>query len=276
MMISGRNLSVLADCVKIELSRCLLVRKLENFNLIHIIMGTSTEKQESVSNKSYNLHSEAVKNVNKLWQTRQPDTSSSINLVSEINLVVKNDVSQTDIETEFRCPSYTENSLLIATWNNHMHSLEKQLNEKQVVIETLFTIVLITTTLLLTTIIFEDINSPQAESKYIKLLRNQIRFIVTGNLPPHRPPPPWNCPPDNWPRQIPSWVRDRIMVRVRVGAIFRGAVFQGAIFRVPRFMTTKFHVIMAIRKQLVNQRINILKLSIKVLSKVIQLFFPFP
>ena len=189
MMISGRNLSVLADCVKIELSRCLLVRKLENFNLIHIIMGTSTEKQESVSNKSYNLHSEAVKNVNKLWQTRQPDTSSSINLVSEINLVVKNDVSQTDIETEFRCPSYNENSLLIATWNNHMHSLEKELNEKQVVIETLFTIVLITTTLLLTTIIFEDINSSQAESKYIKLLRNQIRFIVTGNLPLHRPPP---------------------------------------------------------------------------------------
>ena len=33
-------------------------------------MGTSTEKQESVSNKRYNLHSEAVKNVNKLRQTR--------------------------------------------------------------------------------------------------------------------------------------------------------------------------------------------------------------
>ena len=100
-------------------------------------------------------------------------------------------MSQADIETEFQCPSYNENSLLIATLNNHMHSREKKLNEKLVVIETLFTIVLITTTLLLTTIIFEDINSPQAESKYIKSLRNQIKFIVTGNLPL----PPVKLPP---------------------------------------------------------------------------------
>ena len=68
-----------------------------------------------IEKKSYYLHSKAVKNVDKLWQAPQPDTSSNMILVSEIKITVTNDVScQTDIETKFRSPSHNENSLLTA------------------------------------------------------------------------------------------------------------------------------------------------------------------
>ena len=42
-------------------------------------MKTITEKQEPVSIGSYNLHSKAAKNVDKLWQARQPDFFTNIN-----------------------------------------------------------------------------------------------------------------------------------------------------------------------------------------------------
>lgn len=94
-------------------------------------MERSTEKQGPVSNESYNLNSD------KLRQARQPDTSNNINFVKKINHVVTNDVScQADIETGFRSP-INESSLSITAFKNRIHSLEKQLHEKEAFIEKL-------------------------------------------------------------------------------------------------------------------------------------------
>ena len=94
-------------------------------------MERSTEKQGPVSNESYNLNSD------KLRQARQPYTSNNINFVKKINLVVTNDVScQADIETGFRSP-INESSFSITAFKNHIHSLEKKLNEKEAFIEKL-------------------------------------------------------------------------------------------------------------------------------------------
>ena len=52
--------------------------------------------------------------------------------------MTKDSTCQTDIETGFQDLSGNENRLLITALNDHIKSLEKQLYEKQVVIETLF------------------------------------------------------------------------------------------------------------------------------------------
>ena len=56
-------------------------------------METSTEKPLGVSNRSCGLLSKAAKTVDKFQQTYQPETSSNLDLVSELNLVVTNDTS---------------------------------------------------------------------------------------------------------------------------------------------------------------------------------------
>ena len=62
----------------------------------------------------------------------------NVNLDNNINVVVTKDATcQTDIETGFQDLSDNENRLLITALNNHIKSLEKQLDEKQMVIKTL-------------------------------------------------------------------------------------------------------------------------------------------
>ena len=101
-------------------------------------METSTEKQVPVSNRSCNLLSKAVKRVNKFQQTCQRETFSNIDLVSELNLIVTNDTScQTDFQSVIGRPRYNEADHLIFGLNKHIQSLEKQLDEKQIIIETL-------------------------------------------------------------------------------------------------------------------------------------------
>ena len=46
-------------------------------------MEASTEKPLPVTDKSCNLHSKAVKSVDKFQQTYQPETCSNLDLVSE-------------------------------------------------------------------------------------------------------------------------------------------------------------------------------------------------
>ena len=101
-------------------------------------MEISTEKQLPVSNRSCNLLSKAVKRVDKFQQTYQPETCSNLDLVSELNLVVTNDTSfQTDFQSEIGRPRYNDADHLISALNKHIKSLEKQLVEKQIIIETL-------------------------------------------------------------------------------------------------------------------------------------------
>ena len=71
--------------------------------------------------------------------------------------MTKDATCETDIETEFQDLSDNENRPLITALNNHIKSLEKQLDEKQVVIKTL--------------------------KKFTKLLLQQHRFLLaTINL----------------------------------------------------------------------------------------------
>ena len=101
-------------------------------------METSTEKPLPVSNRSCNLLSKAVKRVDKFQQTYQPETCSNLDLVSELNLVVTNDTScQTDFQSQIGRPRYNDADHLISALNKHIKSLEKQLDEKQIIIETL-------------------------------------------------------------------------------------------------------------------------------------------
>ena len=101
-------------------------------------METSTEKQLLVSNRSCNLLSKAVKRVDKFQQNYQPETFSNLDLASELNLVVTNDTScQTDFQSEIGRPRYNDSDHLISALNKHIKSLEKQLDEKQIIIETL-------------------------------------------------------------------------------------------------------------------------------------------
>ena len=101
-------------------------------------METSTETPLPVSNSSCNLLSKAVKRVDKFQQTYQPETCSNLDLVSELNLVVTNDTScQTDFQSEIGRPRYNDGDHLISALNKHIKSLEKQLDEKQIIIETL-------------------------------------------------------------------------------------------------------------------------------------------
>ena len=101
-------------------------------------METSTEKQVPVSKRSCNLPSKAVKRVDKFQQTCQPETFSNLGLVSELNLIVTNDTScQTDFQSEIGRPRYYEANHLISALNKNIQSLEKQLDEKQIIIEAL-------------------------------------------------------------------------------------------------------------------------------------------
>ena len=101
-------------------------------------METSTETPLPVSNTSCNLVSKSVKRVDKFQQTYHPETCRNLDLVSELNLVVTNDTScQTDFQSEICRPRYKDVDHLISTLNKHIKSLEKQLDEKQIIIETL-------------------------------------------------------------------------------------------------------------------------------------------
>ena len=101
-------------------------------------METSTEKPLPVSNTSCNLLSKAAKSVDKFQQTYQPETCSNLDLVSELNLVVTNDTSfQTGFQSEIGRPRYNDANHLISALNKHIKSSEKQLDEKQITIETL-------------------------------------------------------------------------------------------------------------------------------------------
>ena len=97
-------------------------------------MEKSSEKHLSVSSRSCNLLSKAVKRVHKFQQTCEPETFSNVDFVSEINLVV---TSKTNFQNEISRPKYNEADHLKSALNNHIQSLEKLLDEKQTIIETL-------------------------------------------------------------------------------------------------------------------------------------------
>ena len=62
----------------------------------------------------------------------------NVNSDNNINVHVTKDATcQTDIKTGFESLDDNGNRVLITTLNNHIKSLEKQLDEKHVVIETL-------------------------------------------------------------------------------------------------------------------------------------------
>ena len=101
-------------------------------------MEILTEKPLPVSNRSCNLLSKAVKKVDKFQKTYQSETHSNLDLVNELNLVVTNHTScQTDSQNEIGRPRYNDTDHLISALNKHIKSLEKQLDEKQIIIETL-------------------------------------------------------------------------------------------------------------------------------------------
>ena len=146
-------------------------------------METSTEKQVPVSNRSCNLPSKAVKRVDKFQQTCQPETFSNLGLVSELNLIVTNDAScQTDFQSEIGRPRYNEANHLISALNKHIQSLEKQLDEKQIIIETLlqnihncsYNNIVANSNHKADKVSFENFNSPQEKSKMISNKSNEV------------------------------------------------------------------------------------------------------
>ena len=79
-----------------------------------------------------------AKNINQAINLLVASQRENFNVNSDnnINVVVTKDaICQTDIETGFQDLSDNENRLLITALNNHTKSLEKQLDEKQVVTE---------------------------------------------------------------------------------------------------------------------------------------------
>ena len=63
----------------------------------------------------------------------------NVNSDKNINVVATKDATcQTDIETGCQDLSDNENRLLITALDNHIRSLEKQLDKRQLVIEVLF------------------------------------------------------------------------------------------------------------------------------------------
>ena len=145
-------------------------------------METSTEKPLPVSNRSCNLLSKAVKRVDKFQQTYQPETCSNLDLVSELNLVVTNDTScQTDFQSEIGRPRYNDSDHLISALNKHIKSLEKQLDEKQIIIETLLqnihncsnNKIFANSNHKADKVSFENLNSPHEISKMISNKSNQ-------------------------------------------------------------------------------------------------------
>ena len=68
----------------------------------------------------------------------QQETFSNLDLVGGLNLVATNDKScQTNFQGEIARSRYNEADHLISALNKHIQSLEKQLDEKQIIIETL-------------------------------------------------------------------------------------------------------------------------------------------
>ena len=146
-------------------------------------METSTEKQVPLSNRSCNLPSKAVKRVDKFQQTCQPETFSNLGLVSELNLIVTKDTScQTDFQSEISRPRYNEANHLISTLNKHIQSLEKQLDEKQIIIETLlqnihnysYNNIVANSNHKADKVSFENFTSPHEKSKMISNKSNQV------------------------------------------------------------------------------------------------------
>ena len=146
-------------------------------------METSTEKQVPLSNRSCNLPSKAVKRVDKFQQTSQPETFSNLGLVSELNLIVTKDTScQTDFQSEIVRPRYNEANHLISALNKHIQSLEKQLDEKQIIIETLlqkihncsYNNIVANSNHKADTVSFENFNSPHEKSKMTSNKSNQV------------------------------------------------------------------------------------------------------
>ena len=146
-------------------------------------METSTEKQVPLSNRSCNLPSKAVKRVDKFQQTSQPETFSNLGLVSELNLIATKDTScQTDFQSEIVRPRYNEANHLISALNKHIQSLEKQLDEKQIIIETLlqkiqncsYNNIVANSNHKADKVSFENFNSPHEKSKLISNKSNQV------------------------------------------------------------------------------------------------------
>ena len=97
-------------------------------------METSPKKQLPVCNISCTLLSKAVNSVDKFQQTCQAE----IYLVRELSPVVTNDTSyQKNFQSEISRPRYNEAGHLISALNIHVQRLEKELDEKQIIIETL-------------------------------------------------------------------------------------------------------------------------------------------
>ena len=145
-------------------------------------METSTEKQLPVSNRCCNLLSKGVKRVDKFQQTYQPETFNNLDLVSELNVAVTNDTScQTDFQSEIGRPRYNEADHLISGLNKDIKSLEKQLDEKQTIIETLlqniqncsYNNVVANRNRKADKVSCENLNSPHEKSKMISNKSNQ-------------------------------------------------------------------------------------------------------
>ena len=143
----------------------------------------TTEKQVLVSNRSCNLLSKAVKRVDKFQQTCQPETFSNLYLVSQLNLIVTNDTGcQMDFQSEIGRLRYNEADHLISALNKHIQSLEKQLDEKQIVIETLlqniqncsYNNIVANSNHKTDKVSFENLNSPHEKSKMISSKSNQL------------------------------------------------------------------------------------------------------
>ena len=146
-------------------------------------METSTEKQVPLSNRSCNLSSKAVKRVDKFQQTSIPETFSNLGLVSELNLIVTKDTScQTDFQSEIGRPRYNEANDLISALNKHIQSLEKQLDEKEIIIETLlqnvhncsYNNIVANSNHKANKVSFENFNSPHEKSEMISNKSNQV------------------------------------------------------------------------------------------------------
>ena len=146
-------------------------------------METSTEKQVSLSKRSCNLLSKAAKRVDKFQQTCQQETFSNLGLVSELNLIVTKDTSyQTDFQSEISRPRYNEANHLISALNKHIQSLEKQLDEKQIIIETLlqnihncsYNNIVANSNHKADKVSFENFNSPHEKSNMISNKSNQV------------------------------------------------------------------------------------------------------
>ena len=101
-------------------------------------METSTETPLPVSNRSRNLLSKAVKRVDEIQEIYQPEACSNLDLVSELNMVVTNNTTcQTDFQSEIGRRRYIDADHMISALNKHVKGFEKQLDEKQIIIEAL-------------------------------------------------------------------------------------------------------------------------------------------